>query len=149
MILISPSSTFLTYMAVFHFHLQVYCVFIAQLIQYARAYSTYDQFLIRGSQLANKLMKQRLLHCPLQAAFLKFYGCFNGLVCRYNLPLGQMLPDVFHTSHEDVLDTLILIVYLDLERLMVGVTGRQGCLLLLGICPCLWCILGSMFAPIL
>jgi hypothetical protein len=33
----------------------------------------------------------------LQAAFRKFYGRYNDLVCQYNLPLGQILSDVFHT----------------------------------------------------
>jgi hypothetical protein len=33
-------------------------VSISQLIRYARACSTYDQFLIRGSLLTNKLMSQ-------------------------------------------------------------------------------------------
>jgi hypothetical protein len=33
-------------------------VYISQLIRYARACSTYDQFLARGSLLTNKLMSQ-------------------------------------------------------------------------------------------
>jgi hypothetical protein len=60
-------------------------VYISQLIRYARAYSTYDQFLIRGSVLTNKLMSQRFLQFRLQAAFSKFYGCYNDLLCQYNL----------------------------------------------------------------
>jgi hypothetical protein len=53
---ISPLSTFLTYVAIFHFHLHV-----SQLIRYARARSIYDQFLIRGSQLTKKLVSQGFL----------------------------------------------------------------------------------------
>jgi hypothetical protein len=35
-----------------------YGVYISQLIRYARACSKYDQFLVRGSVLTNKLMSQ-------------------------------------------------------------------------------------------
>jgi hypothetical protein len=34
----------------------------------------------------------------LQAAFRKFDGWYNDLVCQYNLSLGQILCDVFHTN---------------------------------------------------
>jgi hypothetical protein len=44
----------------------------------------------------------------LYAAFRKFYGRYNDLVCLYSLPLGQMLSDVFHTNRVAVFDTLIL-----------------------------------------
>jgi hypothetical protein len=58
--------------------------------------------------MTNKLMSQRFLQSRLQAAFRKVYGRDNDLVCQYNLSLGQMLSDVFHTSREAILDTLIL-----------------------------------------
>jgi hypothetical protein len=42
--------------------LPVHAVYISQLIQYARACSTYDQYLIQGSLLADcMLMSQRFL----------------------------------------------------------------------------------------
>jgi hypothetical protein len=43
-------------------------------IRYARACSEYDQFLVRGSLLTNKLMSQGFQLSRLQAAFRKFYG---------------------------------------------------------------------------
>jgi hypothetical protein len=60
--------------------------------------STYDQFLIRGNLLAKKLMSQGFLQSRLQAALHTFYGRYNDLVCRYNLPLGQILSDVYNTN---------------------------------------------------
>jgi hypothetical protein len=50
-----------------------YGVYIPQLMRYARACSTYDQCLIRGSLLTNKLMSQEFLQSHVQAAFRKFY----------------------------------------------------------------------------
>jgi hypothetical protein len=52
-------------------------IYIMQLIRYARACSTHDQFLIRGSLLTNKLMLLGFLQSRLQAAFLKFYGRYK------------------------------------------------------------------------
>jgi hypothetical protein len=60
------------------------------LIRFARACSTYDQFLIRRSLLTRKFMSQGFLQSRLQAALLKFYGRYNDLVCQYNLSLGQI-----------------------------------------------------------
>jgi hypothetical protein len=74
-----------------------YGVYISQLIRYERACSTYDQ-LIRDSVLTNKLMYRGFLKSRLQAAFRKFDGRYNDLVCQYNFHLGQMLSDVFHTN---------------------------------------------------
>jgi hypothetical protein len=45
-----------------------------------------------------------------QAAFRKFYGRYNDLICPYNLSLGHMLSDMFHTNQSAVLDTLIFTV---------------------------------------
>jgi hypothetical protein len=75
-----------------------YGVCISHLIQYAKAYLTYDQFLVRGSLLTNKLMSQGFLQSRLQATFRKFYVRYNDLVCPYNLPLDHMLSDVSYQS---------------------------------------------------
>ena len=74
-----------------------YGVFVSQLIRYARACSTYDEFLKRGMLLTNKLNKQDYQQSRLKSSFRKFYGRYNDLVSKYNLPLSQMLNDVFHT----------------------------------------------------
>ena len=71
-----------------------YGVYISQLIRYARACSTYDQFLVRGNLLTDKLMSQGFQLSRLQAAFRKFYGRYNDLICPCNLSLGHM----FHTN---------------------------------------------------
>jgi hypothetical protein len=50
------------------------------------------------STMTNKLMSQDFQLSRLQTAFHKFYGNYNDLVCRYNLPLRYMLSDIFHTN---------------------------------------------------
>jgi hypothetical protein len=81
-----------------------YGVYISQLIRYARACSTYDQFSVRGSLLTNKLMSQGFQMSRLQAAFCKFYGRYNALIYPYNLSLGHKLSDMFHNNCWAVLD---------------------------------------------
>jgi hypothetical protein len=57
-------------------------------------------FLVWGNLLTNKLMSQGFLlsrQCW-HAAFSKFYGRYNDLICPYNLSLGYMLSDLFHTN---------------------------------------------------
>ena len=56
----------------------------------------YDQFANRDRLLTNKLMLQGFDNVLTE--FRKFFGCYNELVCQYNLPLGQKLSDVFHTN---------------------------------------------------
>jgi hypothetical protein len=76
----------------------VYGVYISQLILYARACSTYDQFLVWGSLLTKKLMTQGFQMSSLQAAFRKLYGRYNYVIYPYNLSLGHMLSDIFHNN---------------------------------------------------
>ena len=100
-----------------------YGVYISQLIRYARACSTYDQFLVRGCLLTNKLMSQGFQLSRLQAAFRKFYGRYNDLICPFNLSLGRMLSDMFlmisladRRSHDHLYYTIIyylLIVFVE------------------------------------
>ena len=68
-----------------------YGVYISHLIRYARACSTYDQFLVRGNLLTNKLISQGFQLSRSQATFRKFYDRYNDLICPYNLSLGHML----------------------------------------------------------
>jgi hypothetical protein len=75
-----------------------YGVYISQLIRYARACSTSDQFLVQGNLFTDKLMSQGFQLSRLQAAFRKFYGRYNDRICPYNLSLGHMLSDMFHTN---------------------------------------------------
>ena len=74
-----------------------YGAYVSQRIRYARACSAYDQFLIRGKLLTDKLLLlQGFQQSRLKAAFLKFYGRYKNLVYQFDLPLSQMLSDVFH-----------------------------------------------------
>ena len=75
-----------------------YGVYISQLIRYARACSTYDQFLSRSRLLTDKLMLQGFLQSRLMSAFRKFYGRYNDLIYNYKLSLSHMLSDIFHTN---------------------------------------------------
>jgi hypothetical protein len=62
-----------------------YGIYISQLIRFARACSTFNQFLIRRSLLTKKFMSQGFLQSRLRAAFRKLYGRYNDLVCQHNL----------------------------------------------------------------
>ena len=75
-----------------------YGVYISQLIRYARASSTYNQFLSRSRLLTDKLMLQGFLQSRLMSAFRKFYGRYNDLIYNYKLSLSHMLSDIFHTN---------------------------------------------------
>ena len=75
-----------------------YGVYISQLIRYAWACSTYDQFFVRGSLLTIKLMSQGFQLSHLQAALGKLCGHYNDVICPYNLSLDRMLSDMFHTN---------------------------------------------------
>ena len=74
-----------------------YGVYVSQLIRYARACSTYEQFIMRGKLLTNKLLKQEYQELRLKSSLRKFYGRYNDLISIYNISLSQMLTDVFHT----------------------------------------------------
>jgi hypothetical protein len=68
----------------------------------------------------------------LQAAFHKFYGRYNDLICPYNLSLGHMLSDVSYQSlsrswHTDLDYGLYRLSNLEIG-LTVGVTCQQGIL---------------------
>jgi hypothetical protein len=71
-------NAFPTYVVIFH-HSLVNGFSNSRLIRYARACSTYDQFLIRGILLTDKLMSrtEEFLQYRLHASFRKFYGRYN------------------------------------------------------------------------
>jgi hypothetical protein len=75
-----------------------YGVYISQMIQYARACSTYDQFFSRSRLLTDKLMLQRFLQSRLMSAFRKFYGRYNDLIYNHKLSFSHMLSEIFHTN---------------------------------------------------
>jgi hypothetical protein len=73
----------------------VYGVYISQLNRYARACSTYDQFLSRCRLVTDMLMLQGFLQSQLMSAFCRFYGRYNDLIYNYKLSLSHMLSDIF------------------------------------------------------
>jgi hypothetical protein len=59
-----------------------YNVYILQLIRFARACSTCNQFLFDGGRLTNALMLQSFIQSPLQAALRKSYDGYNDVALR-------------------------------------------------------------------
>ena len=70
-----------------------YGVFISQLIQYARACSSYGCFILRATRLSNKLLEQGYVKESLQSSLRKFYGRYGDLIKQYEVSLSQMLND--------------------------------------------------------
>ena len=70
-------------------------VFISQLIRYARACSSYSDFLDRGVLLTEKLLKQGYDQIRLESSLRKFYGRHHELVDRFNISASQLCADVF------------------------------------------------------
>jgi hypothetical protein len=86
--------------------LPAYGVYISQLIRYARACSTYHQFLNRDSLMTNKLMSQGFLSCRLQAAF-------RNVTVITTIKFANIQPffrtnAVWCVSYQSLIDTLIL-----------------------------------------
>jgi hypothetical protein len=73
-------------------------IYVSQLIRYAKACSTHDQFLNRSRLLTDKLMLQGFIESRLMSAFRKFNGRYDDLIYNYKLSLSHMLFDIFHTN---------------------------------------------------
>ena len=71
-----------------------YGVYVSQLIRYARACTHYQEFLVRGKRLTDKLLKQEYCKPRLMTTFKKFYGRHRDLVDRYGLSVTQMINDM-------------------------------------------------------
>ena len=78
-----------------------YGVYISQLIRYARACSSYCDFIYRGKALTTKLVEQGYVKNRLKVYGRKFYGRYNDLVRSYNVSLTQFLGDLslWYYSH--------------------------------------------------
>ena len=70
------------------------CVFISQLIRYARACSSYECFILRARRLSIKLLKQGYLVERLKPSFRKFYGRYGDLIQQYEVSLSRMFNDI-------------------------------------------------------
>ena len=72
-----------------------YCVYVSQLIRYARACSNYQDFKERGKVLTTKLLSQGYQKTKLVATLKKFYGRHHNLVDPYNVAVSRIVSDVF------------------------------------------------------
>ena len=77
----------------------VYGVFISQLIQYARACSSYECFILRAVLLSNKLLEQGYVKESLKSSVRKFYGRYGNLAKQYEVSLSRMLHDILENDH--------------------------------------------------
>ena len=62
------------------------------------ASSLYSDFLFRSQQLTSKILKQGYSRNKLIAAFKKFYGRHSVIVGKYNIPVTQIISDLFLES---------------------------------------------------
>ena len=69
-----------------------YRVFIAQLIRFARACSSYECFILRTARLSSKLLGQGYVMERLKSSFRKFYGRYGDLIIYYDVSLFLMSP---------------------------------------------------------
>ena len=66
-----------------------YDVFISQLIQYARASSSYECYIQRAARLSNiKLLGQVYVKERLKSSLRKFYGRYGDLTKQYEVPIS-------------------------------------------------------------
>ena len=79
--------------------LPAYGFFISQLIQYARARSSYECFIMRVVRLSNKLRGQGYVKERLRSSLRKFYGRYGDLIKQYEVPLSRMLHDILDDDH--------------------------------------------------
>jgi hypothetical protein len=107
---ISPSSTFLTMYIVAISQIRLHMCLHVYLAADSVCRSLFDiRSIYKSRQSIDKQFNVTGVSTSrLQAAFRNFYDRYNHLVCQYNFPLNQMLPNVFHTNREAILHTLIL-----------------------------------------
>ena len=65
-----------------------YGVFISQLIRYARAFSSYECFILRALRLSSMLLGQGYVRERLKSSLRKFYGLHMDLFTHYEVPLS-------------------------------------------------------------
>ena len=72
-----------------------YGVFVSQLIRYARAFSLYEDFIMRSPLLPSKLLKQGFTRNMLIATFKKFYDRHSVLVDMFKVSVTNIIIDLF------------------------------------------------------
>ena len=73
----------------------VLCVYISQLIRYARCCSHYDDFRYRHKCLVDRLLSQGYKALRLEKSFKKFYGRYQDLIEKYQRSVNAMVSDSF------------------------------------------------------
>ena len=76
-----------------------YGVFISQLIRYARAFSSYECFILRAARLSSKLLGQGYVMERLKSSLRKFYGRYGDLIKYNDVSFSQMLHDILGHDH--------------------------------------------------
>ena len=71
-----------------------YGVFTSQLIQYARACSSYECFILRARWLSSNQLKQGYLVERLKSSFRKFYCRYGNLIQQYEVSFSRMFNDI-------------------------------------------------------
>ena len=77
------------------FFVTSYCVYISQLIRYARCCSYYDDFGYRHKLLVDRLLSQGYEVKHLRNSFKKFYGRYPDLIGKYQRSVKDMVADSF------------------------------------------------------
>ena len=75
-------------------------VFISQLIRYAKAWSSYECFILKATRLSCKLLWQGYVRQRLKSSLRKYNGRYADLIENYEVPLSQMLHDIL--GHDDI-----------------------------------------------
>ena len=68
---------------------------MSQLIRYARACTSYEDFITRTNILTFKLRNQGFVKQRLITVLKKFYGRFPELVRPYNISISQLIDSIF------------------------------------------------------
>ena len=72
-----------------------YGVYMSQLIRYARACTSYDDFIARANILTIKLKNQGFVKHRLITVLKKFYGRFPELVRPYTISISRLVDNIF------------------------------------------------------
>ena len=76
-----------------------YCIYISQLIRFARVCSNVDDFNNRNIFLTAKLFKQGYRYHKIRKAFSKFYHRHSELIVRYNIGLKTLLNKAYQNLY--------------------------------------------------
>lgn len=106
------------------------------------------QILNQSMLLTNDLILEVFPHACLKSAFRKFFGPYNDFICTYDILLGWMLPEVFHTNCYmwAVLYTHTFITDYSVQHIKIWVRSKEDeysslVYLEVRICPTLLCTL--------